>query len=75
MKLPWSSWLARSLTASTYTHGVMQDVILAWHDKAAAAQVLGVTADVAAAVRDAAAPFVEWLKEASDEDEDSDDEE
>ena len=50
-----------------------QDVILAWYEKESAAKVLGVGAEVAARVRAAAKPFVEWLREASDE-EDSDEE-
>ncbi len=50
-----------------------QDVILAWYEKESAAKVVGVGAEVAARVRAAAKPFVDWLREASDE-EDSDEE-
>lgn len=49
---------------------VEEDLILAWADKPVAGKVLGIPAATAKAVREAAAKFVEWLKEA-DEDEDS----
>lgn len=54
---------------------VEEDLIVAWYDKAAAGRALGIEPEAAAAVRSAAKPFVEWLKEAESDDEDSDDEE
>jgi translation initiation factor 5 len=48
---------------------VEEELIVAWHDKASAGKTLGIDADAAAAVRKAAAPFVEWLKEAESDDE------
>jgi translation initiation factor 5 len=50
-----------------------EELIVAWYDKAAAGRALGIEPEVAAAVRAAAEPFVEWLKEAeSDEESDED---
>ncbi len=51
---------------------VEEDIILAWHDKAGAGAVVGVSPAAGAAVREAARPFVEWLREA--ESDESDDE-
>lgn len=53
---------------------VEEEAIFAWFDDKAAASEAGVDADVSAAVRKAAFPFVNWLKEADegDSDEDSD---
>lgn len=58
----------------TRTHVVAQDVILAWYEKQSAAKVVGVDPDTAAKVRAAATPFVDWLREASDEEESEDEE-
>lgn len=52
----------------------MQGCIQYWYEKEGAAKVLGVPPEAAAAVRKAAKPFVDWLEEASDEEEESDDE-
>jgi eIF4-gamma/eIF5/eIF2-epsilon len=52
-----------------------QGCIQYWHEKEGAAKVLGVPADAALAVRIAAKPFVDWLAEASDEEEDEDSDE
>ena len=52
---------------------VEEELITAWYDKANIGKVLGIDAAAAAAVREAAKPFVEWLKEA-ESDEDSDEE-
>lgn len=49
--------------------------MLAWHDKTSAAKVLGIDSEDATRVRTAAQPFITWLQEASDEEDDSDDEE
>jgi translation initiation factor 5 len=46
-----------------------------WHEKEGAAKVLGVPPDAALAVRIAAKPFVDWLAEASDEEDDEDSDE
>lgn len=59
---------------SSCTHVVSQDVILAWYEKQSAAKVVGVDPDTAAKVRAAATPFVDWLREASDEEESEDEE-
>ena len=53
---------------------VEEDVILAWHDKAGAGAVVGVAPAAGAAVRDAARPLVDWLREAESDDEESNDE-
>jgi translation initiation factor 5 len=50
-----------------------EDIILAWHDKEDAAKVLGVPADAAAAVRKSVQAIIDWLEEASSE-EDSEEE-
>ena len=54
----------------------LQDIILAWYEKESAAKSLGVTAEVAKAVRAATAPLVEWLESAESgaEESESDDE-
>lgn len=52
-----------------------QGCIQYWHEKEGAAKVLGVPADAALAVRIAAKPFVDWLAEASDEEDDEDSDE
>ena len=52
---------------------VEEDIILAWHARPSTGKALGVTPVAAEKVRKAAAPFVGWLEEASDEE--SDDEE
>ena len=49
-----------------------EPAILAWADNASAARKFGVSPEDAKAVRKAAAPFVEWLRTADSEDEDSD---
>jgi translation initiation factor 5 len=51
-----------------------EDIILAWHDKQDAAKVLGVPADAAASVRKSVQAIIDWLEEASSE-EDSEEEE
>lgn len=48
---------------------VEEDLIVAWHAKPSAGKVLGVDASAAAAVREAAKPFVEWLEEAESDEE------
>ena len=53
----------------------LQGCIQYWHEKEGAAKVLGVPADAALAVRIAAKPFVDWLAEASDEEDDEDSDE
>ena len=50
---------------------VSQGIILAWYGKANAARGLGVDADVAAAVRAAVKPFIEWLQNAESEGDES----
>ncbi len=55
---------------------VDEALILAWFEKASAGKILGVPARAASDVRRAAAPFIEWLREADEgDDEDDDDEE
>jgi translation initiation factor 5 len=55
---------------------VEEELITGWYDKPAVGRSLGIEPAAAAAVREAAAPFVDWLKEAeSDEEEDDEDEE
>lgn len=49
----------------------LQGVILAWYGKATAAKGLGVDAEVAAAVRAAVKPFIEWLQSAESEGDES----
>lgn len=51
---------------------VVEDVLLAWYEKSGAATVLGIDGDQATRVRAAAEPFITWLQEASDEEDDSD---
>ena len=54
---------------------VEEELITGWYDKPAVGRSLGIDAGAAAAVREAAAPFVDWLKEAeSDEEDGSEDE-
>ena len=48
-----------------------QGIILAWFGKANAAKGLGVEPDVAAAVRAAVKPFIEWLQNAESEGDES----
>ena len=50
---------------------LLQGVILAWYGKANAAKGLGVDADIAAAVRAAVKPFIEWLQSAESEGDES----
>lgn len=52
-----------------------EDLILAWYAKDDAGAVLDIPSDKAAAVREAAKPFVTWLEEASDDEGDSEEEE
>mmetsp|Transcript_8874 Transcript_8874/g.15368 ORF Transcript_8874/g.15368 Transcript_8874/m.15368 type:complete len:467 (-) Transcript_8874:612-2012(-) len=49
---------------------VEEDIILAWAAKKDAAAILGLTAEATSGVRRAAAPFVEWLQEADEDDDD-----
>eukprot|EP00891_Asterochloris_glomerata_P005345 jgi/Astpho2/5345/Aster-05895 len=65
-----SAEISQALKALYDEDIVEEDLILAWADKPVAGKVLGIPAATAKAVREAAAKFVEWLKEA-DEDEDS----
>ncbi len=51
---------------------VDEAVIVAWYDKASAGSLLSVSPEAAKAVRAAAKPFAEWLKEDEDSEEDSD---
>jgi hypothetical protein len=44
-------------------------LILAWYTKGDAGAVLDIPTDTAAAIREAAKPFVTWLEEASDDEE------
>ena len=48
---------------------VEEDLIVAWHAKPSAGKVAGVDASAAAAVREAAKPFVAWLEEAESDEE------
>ena len=48
---------------------VDEDLIVAWYGKPSAAKALGVEPSAAAAVREAAKPFVEWLEEAESDEE------
>lgn len=55
---------------------IEEELITAWYDRPAAGQqALGITADAARLVRDAAQPLVEWLKEAEDAEEEGEEEE
>mmetsp|Transcript_1280 Transcript_1280/g.3851 ORF Transcript_1280/g.3851 Transcript_1280/m.3851 type:complete len:498 (+) Transcript_1280:417-1910(+) len=65
---------AAALQALYNEEVVVEDVILAWYEKQSAAKVVGVDPDTAAKVRAAATPFVDWLREASDEEESEDEE-
>lgn len=51
---------------------VDEDLITAWHAREGTGKALGVPASAAKQIREASAPFVDWLAEA-DSDEDSDD--
>jgi hypothetical protein len=53
----------------------LQGCIQYWFEKEGAAKVLGVPPEAATAVRIAAKPFVDWLAEASDEEDDEDSDE
>ena len=49
---------------------VDESLITAWYAKKSAGRVLGVSAEAAASVRAAAAPFIKWLEEADEDDSD-----
>ena len=48
---------------------VSEALIIAWHGKGNAGKVLGVSTAAGEAVRQAAAPFIQWLEEAESDDE------
>ena len=52
---------------------VEEDIILAWHAKAGAGAVVGVAPAAGAAVREAAQPIVDWLREAESDDSEEED--
>ena len=69
----WTKGLSAALKALYDADVVEEPALLAWHDAPASARKLGVSPPDAAAVRKAAAVFVEWLRTA-DEDEEEEDE-
>lgn len=52
---------------------VEEDIILAWHAKSGAGAVVGVAPAAGAAVREAAKPIVDWLREAESDDSEEED--
>ena len=64
--------LAAGLHALYDADALDEPAIVAWFDNASAAKKFGVPSARAAAVRTAAAAFVDWLKNAESEDEDDD---